>query len=104
MEFSKFKEYVDILSKLRQENHQLYKIGVNLTEREESYQTLLSILWKEILTDDGINWLEWFLYDKGAIDGCIREDIKAWDAEKNEICKDLNGLHKYLKKSGYFKV
>jgi hypothetical protein len=103
MEFSKFKEYVDILSKLHQENRQLYKIGVNLTEREESYQKLLSILWNEILTDDGINWLEWFLYDKGAI-GCIREDMKAWDAEKNEICKDLNGLHEYLKKSGYFKV
>jgi hypothetical protein len=104
MKFSKFKEYVDLLSKLNQEGHQIYKLGANLMEREESYQTLLSILWKNILTDDGIRWLEWFLYDKGAINGSIRDDIKAWDAEKNEICKDLKGLHKYLKKSGYFKI
>jgi predicted protein tyrosine phosphatase len=64
----------------------------------------VSLLWKQVLTKEGIDWLDWFLYEKDYINGNLRKDLKAWDSDKKEICKDLKSLYKYLIKEKYFLV
>jgi predicted protein tyrosine phosphatase len=64
----------------------------------------VSLLWKQVLTKEGIDWLDWFLYEKDYISGNLRKDLKAWDSDKKEICKDLKSLYKYLIKEKYFLV
>jgi hypothetical protein len=64
-----------------------------------------STLWGYILTAEGKDWLDWFLYEKGYIsDGVGREDLNAWDENKNLICEDLKGLYDYLTAKKYFNV
>jgi hypothetical protein len=64
----------------------------------------VSLLWEQVLTKEGIDWLDWFLYEKDYISGNLRKDLKAWDSDKKEICKDLKSLYKYLIKEKYFLV
>jgi predicted protein tyrosine phosphatase len=64
----------------------------------------VSLLWKQVLTKEGIDWLDWFLYEKDYISGNLRKDLKAWGSDKKEICKDLKSLYKYLIKEKYFLV
>jgi len=56
------------------------------------------------LTEEGYDWLGWYLYEKDGISGKPRKDFQAWDHEEKEICKDLKGLWKYLKDYSYFRL
>jgi hypothetical protein len=60
-------------------------------------------MWGEILTEYGEDWLSWYLYEKDGISGNPREDIRAWDKDKNEICENLEDLHAYLLENNYFR-
>ena len=62
---------------------------------------LPTVLWANILTDQGHEWLSWYLYDKDGVSGNPRDDLKAHDGKK-EICKNIKDLHSYLKKNRYF--
>jgi len=102
MEYSKFKAFVDCLYDMSGRNREAYKIGLDLIDYTEPYDKAVTILLEEILTPEGNDWLSWFLYEKGGIDGNIRKDMKAWDGKK-EICKNLKGLHQYLIDNSYFR-
>jgi hypothetical protein len=102
MKYKRFKEVIEKLVNLQKSQSEIYKIGIDLVEREEPYHEIISILWDEILTKEGKDWLEWFLYEKGAINGKPRKDMKAWDKDGKEICKDLKGLHEYLSENNCF--
>jgi hypothetical protein len=104
MKYENLKKYIKVLSEQQKKSRDLYKCGVDIMEFTDNYHTLFRILWQEILTDEGLDWLEWFIWEKGAVDGKIRKDIQAWDANGNPICEDLKGLHKYLVDNNYFKA
>lgn len=102
MKYKRFKEVIEKLVNLQKSQSEIYKMGIDLMEREEPYHEIISILWDEILTKEGKDWLEWFLYEKGAINGKLRKDMKALDKDGKEICKDLKDLHKYLLENNCF--
>lgn len=102
MEYKNFKEIVDKLCYLQKNSLEFYKMGLCLIEREEPYHIIISLFWDEILTKEGKEWLEWFLYEKKWIYGTPDENIKAWEKEGEEICKDLEGLFEYLTRCDYF--
>lgn len=103
MEFEKLENIYNLLCKIRKKDSSLYKNGIDITEYSDDYHHIIKLLLEEILTKEGIDWLEWFLYEKDAISGNPREDMKAWDENKNEICKDLESLHSYLVSNSYYK-
>lgn len=104
MRFEKFKEIIDLKVRIAQRIHQSYELGIDLVNFFDEFDMVNSLLWEEILTTEGVGWLNWFLYEKGYIhDGVGRENMKAWDVDKNEICKDLVSLYEMLVKEGYFK-
>jgi hypothetical protein len=104
MEYEKFKKILDLQKEHDKRISDLYHLKVDLLETFDEMQTAISLLWDEILTEEGADWLSWFLYEKGYISDELREDLTAWDENKNEICKDLRGLYDYLKESNYFRV
>jgi hypothetical protein len=103
MEFEKFKEIVDLQVEHHKRLHSLYDLKVDLLDTFDELERVVEILWGEILTDEGADWLSWFLYEKDYVSGNLREDLDAWDGEK-KICNDLEGLYQYLSESNYFRL
>lgn len=101
MIYEKFKQIISL--QITQHNRvlALSRLGVDLAETFSEESLATELLWKEVLTEHGYDWLSWYLYEKDGISGKPRKDLKAWD-KKKEICKDLQGLYAYLVKEEYF--
>jgi hypothetical protein len=78
-----------------------YKLNIDLTEFMDDDAWVIQHLWAEVLTKDGNDWFSWFMYEKAYLYE-LREDMKAWDEHKNEICQDLDSLYDYLVTNNYF--
>ena len=104
MTFDQFKELTDLMIAQNKKLDSARDLGINLYEITEPNEALINSLWSLILTDYGLDWFNWFMYEKGYIqDGIGRKDLAAYDNKKS-ICKDLKGLYKYLVKNDYFKI
>ncbi len=104
MTFENFKKIIDLMVLHNEKMNKSYKNNIDLYDFMNTNNRVIHLLWTELLTSEGIDWLEWFLYEKNYLDdGIGRKDLKAYDNGK-EICKDLKGLYKYLTKYNYFKT
>lgn len=104
MTFEKFKDLTDLMVKNSDRMNQAYRLGIDLYELYDINETLVSHLWDVILTDHGLDWFNWFMYEKDYIhDGVGRADMTATD-DGTPICEDLKGLYEYLVKNNYFKI
>jgi hypothetical protein len=104
MTFKEFKTATDYMIEHHNKVTAAYKLNIDLIEFSDTQEKLLSMLWDQILTDKGKDWLDWFMYEKDYIeDGKGRKEMEAWDDDGHEICKDLKGLHTYLTTQKYFK-
>lgn len=104
MTYKAFKAIIDLQVAHRKRVQALYKLKVDLLETFDEQDKATQLLWQEVLTEYGYDWLSWYLYEKDGISGKPREHLSAWDEEKNEICKDVKGLWEYLKRENYFRV
>lgn len=104
MTYEKFEEIISCMVKHSNRINKAYDAKIDLLEFDEDIQTGVSLLWEQVLTKEGADWLSWFLYEKDYIHGNLREDLKAWDVDGSEICGDLKELHSYLTKEKYFLV
>ena len=104
MEYEQFEKIINLQSEHSKRLSELYKLRVDVLDLCDELQTAIILLWEEILTVEGADWLSWFLYEKNYIGGELRHDLTAWDSDKKEICKDLKGLYDYLKESNYFRI
>lgn len=103
MTYGTFEAIVALQSAHHKRIQALHKLKVDLMDTFDEQEKAIELLWQEILTEYGYDWLCWFLYEKDGISGKPRKDLQAWDEEKNEICKDLKSLYSYLIKEKYFK-
>jgi hypothetical protein len=104
MTYKAFKAIIDLQVAHHKKIQALCRLKVDLIEAFDEQDKALQLLWQEVLTEYGYDWLSWFLYEKDGVSGKPREDLTAWDEEKGEICKDLKGLWEYLTKEEYFKI
>lgn len=103
MEYKDFEKVIGLMVSHSSKVGKLYsEFKIDLIDSFDEHNTLVEMLWSEILTEDGSEWLGWYLYDKNGISGKPRKDVKAHDLDK-EICRNLKELHKYLVDSKYFK-
>lgn len=104
MKFEEFEELIDLMRshsiKLGRLNDEF---GIDLVETFNDHHVLVDRLWDLLLDERGMEWLSWFLYEKNALRGEPRNDIKAFDGDK-EICRDLRGLYDYLVENRYLKT
>jgi len=99
-----FKKILELQSAHYQKECKLYELGIDLTETNENIIGAVELLWDQILTKAGSEWLSWYLYQKHGISGEPREDLKAWDEKGNEIVKNVDELYDYLLENEYFKI
>jgi hypothetical protein len=104
MTFDTFKHLTDLMVEHSQKIHKCHDLGIDLFDAFDSQEVLIYKLWRQILTEDGVDWFSWFMYEKDYIhDGVGRADLTAHD-NGTPICEDLKGLYEYLVKNNYFKI
>ena len=103
MTYKDFKRVVDLMIDQNKRINSLYKLGVDTYETFDEHDRIVSLLWKEVLTEFGYEWLSWYLYEKNGISGSPRKELNATDSDGSEICYNLKSTYDYIKKSGYFK-
>ena len=104
MTFETFKKILDLQSEHFQKEQKLYEMGLDTIVLNESLVGAISMLWREVLTEYGVDNLEHFLYEKDYISGNLREDMKTWDENGNEIIKSVEELYEYLVSNSYFRA
>ena len=103
----KKKKFFEICNRIQKFNLDVEKTGLfsaTVLEVSESLSFVVDELFREILTKEGFEWVNWFMYEKGYADNKLRDDLKAWDEDEKEIVKNLVELYEYLKKNKYFKT
>ncbi len=103
MEFKDFKDCIDNLILMHQRTTEAYKLKIDIIDYHDPYDKAIYILWDHILTEPGLDWLSWYLYEKDGISGKPRKDLKAHDEDGKEICKNLKNLHSFLVENSYFR-
>lgn len=98
-----FIKILELQSEHYQKEQKLYELGLDTTELNEPLVGAICLLWSELLTEEGVENLDWFLYEKDYISGSLREDMKAWDENNNEILRNTDELYNYLIENKYFK-
>lgn len=103
MDYKNFKSLISIMIEKHKKIQNAYRLGIDLYNYEEDDHKLNKILIDEILTKEGVDWFEWYLYEKDGITGKPKKDMRAWDNDKKEICYNVKSLYDYLFLSKYFK-
>jgi len=104
MNFKDFKECIDNLIEMHEKIHKAYELKIDLIDYTDTYDKTIYILWNQILSEEGNDWLNWYLYEKDGISGNPKEDFKAWDKDGKEICKNIEDLHRFLLENSYFRI
>lgn len=108
MTFENFKLITDSMVMSSSKLDTTHEIGIDLLDFVENYNISINYLWRELLTVDGLDWFDWFMYEKNYLqDGIGNPEMQAFsqtdDNEQVEIIKDLEGLYEYLIENNYFK-
>jgi hypothetical protein len=103
MNYKDFKRMIDLMVANSNKAGKAYELNIDIYDFCDNYERVIHLLISIILTENGQEWFDWFMYEKGGITGKIKKDMKAYDENKKEICKNIKGLHKYLTKNKYFK-
>jgi hypothetical protein len=98
MTYEQFEKIVLNLKAADENISVLYTIGVDMIEISDHYHKIITDLFKVIFTEEGFDWLEWFMYEKDFGDNV---DLKAWDENHNEIVYDIKSLYDLLMESHY---
>lgn len=94
MDFESFKVIVEQLRNVSDRTSEAYKADVDLIDYNNDFHTIITMLIDELLTKESVDWFDWFCFEK---DFGRKKDMKAWDKDRNEICKDIEGLYKLIK-------
>jgi hypothetical protein len=96
MKLEKFIKIVDLLKKQTEVTNQLYKLNVDLVDFADPYETVITILIKEIYGEEGYDWFSWFCYENDFGNKVSKKNPKAWDKDEKPICYDVKSLWNYL--------
>lgn len=89
MKFKQFKAVIEKLEKDRERTFNIYKQGLDLIAYNEDYHTIIAVLLQSIFDEEGIGWIEWYLYERKSPNGAI---LTASDGQGNEICHNIESL------------
>lgn len=105
MEYFKFKKYADLLVKHTKKTNDLHSgLYEYISEHFSEYETIIDILWSEILTEEGLDTLNWFMYEKAYIYDGKGTNVKMLGKDGTALCTDLKALYDYLTEIKAFKI
>jgi hypothetical protein len=91
MKYSEFSVIVETLQKQSDLVSDLYHMKVDLLEFSDPYESIISILMKEIYTTEGYDWFSWFCYENDFGTGTLDAND-----ENGPICYDIKSLWEFL--------
>ena len=99
MEQSRFNEIIETCNKMSEFIDKLYELKIDIinTPLFEYFNTMESICIKNEYGDEGYDWFSWFLYEK--MSSKNPDEMKAWDADGNEICATAEDLYTFLEEN-----
>jgi len=96
MKLETFTKIVETLKNQSEVTNQLYKLNIDLVEFADPYESVITILIKEIYGAEGYDWFSWFCYDCDFGSKYSKDDPGAWDKDESPICYDLESLWNHL--------
>ena len=91
-----FKNIIDLYKKYESCVTKYSDLGICLYEGKypvaEVSMQIADSLWKEIYSEEGIDWINWFMYENDF----GNNGLKAFDLDKNLICQDVDSLYDYI--------
>lgn len=100
MTLENFKKVMDLIDKADQRNDALYKAGIDSIEYSDIYHDIIGRLFKEIFTEDGYEWITYYLYEIPMFKE--KKEFYATEADGSPIyLRNVEELFNYLKKCGY---
>lgn len=81
-----FKQLLSKIKKTDDTINVLYKY-IDITNVTEEYNAIITLLLEHYYGEEANESISWFLYDKKG-----RKDIKAWDKDNKEICRNEKEL------------
>lgn len=94
MNFEQFKIVIEALEKARERSHAICMLGVELLDYDEAYHITIQTLIEAVFHKEGVDWIEWFLYERP---GFGDTPLKATDADGSEICHNIESLWETVK-------
>jgi len=103
MDLQSFKDICDGYRLYFKQNDTLHKAGVDVATYAETYNEMLDLMWKSMLTVEGYDWIQWYLFETLA--GTIEWEAKvsAVDSKGKPICFDDESTYDFFIKQKYFK-
>ena len=106
MKLEQFKIVMDLIDKADKRNDILYKNGIDSIEYSDLYHGIITELFKEIFTDEGWDWIAYYLYEIPMFRGVFSDgkDYYATEEDGTPIyLRNVEELYSYLQKCGYVK-
>jgi hypothetical protein len=97
MKFKEFKKIIKTYKQTTKQFQELYNLGFDFLENEkfpvwQGLDKLLQLTFKSHYSVEGIDWINWFIYENNYGNGGLTADDNGLP-----ICTDLKSLHKYIK-------
>jgi uncharacterized protein YqhQ len=89
MKLSVFEKLVERIKLMNEKISLSYELGIDLINFVDDYGFISSLLLTEYYGQEGAEWVEWFIYEKGT-----NPELTAHDADGNPICFDIESLWK----------
>ena len=103
MTLETFTKLLDNYTEVYSKSMAVSQLGINLDEYSDIFQKNTELLLGEVFTEEGVEWIFWFLYEKDYVEGNLKDDMKAWDEHDQEICQDVPRLYRYLVQNKHIK-
>lgn len=91
-----FKEIINEIEELNLYYDEYYRFGLDLFRGNcpvaELHSKLISLFLRSIYTEEGLDWIEWFMYENDY----GKSELEAFD-EEVLICQDIDSLYEYVK-------
>lgn len=93
MEYKDFLKVGLGLQKAVDRSRKLYELNVDLIEFETDYHNIIDTLLKQIYTEEGCDWFDWYCWENDF----GRGTLTAQDKDGNPICYSWETLYEELK-------
>lgn len=93
-----FEERINANTRIWDFLNEVYKMKIDLYNCPlfEEFCRLEKVLWEETYTEEGVDWIYWFMDEKMGSNN--PEEMKAYDSDGNEICKNVSELYDFIEK------
>lgn len=98
MKLKTFYTLIDKSNSFWKQMEDLSNIGIDMYSSifPDVFSTIEKEMWMEIYGKEGWETIEWFVYEK--LGHSNPDEMKMYDENNNEICKDIPSLFEYLEK------